>query len=189
MEIVGFSQTYQWYYGGSNNEFLSRMPTGGTQLRWQGGASIDAWADPAFTGWNSFQSAACSAGSSAPDRLVMNISGGFNSDVNWWHDMTAQAVANARRIYPGIRTVYLQPVVGGPNHGACFVNGNQVRATYNEPYIGQAIDRLVSEGVGVWGANPLVASCGEYADDTGHLTDPTGRSDIATQAGSFYSDR
>ena len=189
MEIIGFSQTQQWYFGGGGNEFLSQMPSGSTQLRWQGGASIDAWSDPAFVGWTPAALAnSCSASSSNPDRIVLNISGGYNADVNWWHDQVAQAVANARARYSNLRTVYLQPVVGGPGHGACFVNGVQVRATYNEPFIGQAIDRLQSEGVGVWGANPLVRSCADYADDIGHLTDDA-KGPVATTVGAFYRNR
>ena len=191
MEVIGFSQTYQWYFGGppSYDQFLTQMPPRSTQLRWRGGASIDAWADPNFGGWtDGVASASCASGSANPDRIVLTISGEFHSDVAWWHDQIAQAVANARARYSGLRTIYLQPVVGGPNHAACYVGGNQVRATYNEPYISQAITRLVNEGVGVWGANPLVQSCSDYADDIGHLAD-SGRVSVATSVGAFYSHR
>jgi hypothetical protein len=185
MEIIGFSQTMQWYFGGSGNEFRAQMSPGATQLRWAGGAAIDSWADPGF--WPGLSNA-CSSGSAAPDRVVLNISGGHNSDVGWWRDQTRQAVANVRRHHPGLQTVYLQPVVGGPGHGACFINGVQVRATFNEPFIAQAIDQLVAEGVGAWGANPLAHSCADFADDIGHLTDAA-KGAIAFDVGVFYQTR
>jgi hypothetical protein len=161
------------------------MSPGATQLRWAGGAAIDSWADPGF--WPGLSNA-CSSGSAAPDRVVLNISGGHNSDVGWWRDQTRQAVANVRRHHPGLQTVYLQPVVGGPGHGACFINGVQVRATFNEPFIAQAIDQLVAEGVGAWGANPLAHSCADFADDIGHLTDAA-KGAIAFDVGVFYQTR
>jgi hypothetical protein len=187
MEVIGFSQTQQWYYGGAPgfDQFLSQMPPGGTQLRWQGGASIDAWADPGF--WPALANA-CVSGSSNPDRVVLNISGAASSDVTWWHDQSALAVRNLRSHLGSVRTIYLQPVVGGPGHGACFIGGTQVRATFNEPYIRQAIDLLVAEGVGAWGANPLVRTCADYADDIGHLTDDA-KGPIATVVGAFYHGR
>ena len=187
MEFIGFSQTRQWYFEGA---FLSQMPSGGTQLRWEGGGSIGNWADPAYVGWttSALNGAWCTTGSGNPDRIVMNISGPTSTDVNQWHNDTLAAVQNARRLYPGIRTVYLQPVVGGPGHTTCTFNGVTVRASFNEPYISQAISRLVSEGVGVWGANPLVHSCADYADDIGHLT-PTGYGNAAVDVGAFYHGR
>jgi hypothetical protein len=187
MEVIGFSQTQQWYFGGPPgfDQFLSQMPPRGTQLRWQGGAAIDSWADPSF--WPDLVNS-CASGSSSPDRVVLNISGGYSSDVSWWHDQIRLAVTNVRNHYPAVRTIYLQPVVGGPNHAICPPLPG-VRASYNEPYIGQAIDRLQSEGVGVWGANPLVRTCADYADyDPGHLTDDA-KAYIATIVGGFYRNR
>jgi hypothetical protein len=184
MEVIGFSQTMQWYYGGG---FLSQMPSGGTQLRWQGGAGIESWADPSF--WPDIPGGTCNTGSANPDRVVLNISGGYNSDVNYWHDQIALAVTNIRNHHPTVRTIYLQPVVGGPNHTLCPPVPPGVRASFNEPYIGQAIDRLQSEGVGVWGANPLVRTCADYADyDPGHLTNDAAAY-ISDVVGAFYRNR
>ena len=45
------------------------------------------------------------------------------------------------------------------------------------------------EGAGVWGANPLVRTCADYADyDPGHLTDDA-KAYIATIVGGFYRSR
>jgi hypothetical protein len=189
MEVIGFSQTQQWYFGGAgSDQFLTQMPPGGTQLRYQGGASIDLWADPTF--WPALSNS-CTTGSASPDRVVLNISAGYSSDVTWWHDQIRLAVTNVRNHYPGVRTIYLQPVVGGPGHARCPapIPQGSVRASFNEPYIGQAIDRLQTEGVGVWGANPLVRTCADYADyDPGHLTDDA-KAYISTIVGAFYRNR
>ena len=38
-EIIGYSQTMQWYYGGAQEQ----LGRGRSQLRWEGGGSIDLW--------------------------------------------------------------------------------------------------------------------------------------------------
>jgi hypothetical protein len=193
-EVIGFSQTYQWYFGGSPSydQFLSQLPPGSTQLRWEGGAAIDSWADPTFTGWTSLGSSACTRNSSNPDRVVITITAGaFVSDVGWWRQEISAVIANVKSRYSNVRTIFLQPVVGGPGNGICYFNGNSadpVRASWNHPYIDQAIGGLVG-GVVVAGPSPEVRTCADYADDIGHLTDGTdgGRGAAATTIGAFYA--
>src|SRR4030081_2734413 len=69
-QIVGFSQTMQWYFAGFQS-------AGGNpshwELRWVGGGSIGNWADPNYEGWtnNSNQVDGCAQSSSAPDRALV----------------------------------------------------------------------------------------------------------------------
>lgn len=191
-EVIGFSETYQWYFGGypTYDQFYSQLPPGSVQLRWDAGASIDKWADPSFSGWTGgLGSRACTAGSDDPDAVILTItSSDYVTDIAWWRQQISAAIGVARARYANLRTVFLQPVVGGPSHESCFVGGVQVRATYNEPYIEQAIGTLLGNGVSA-GADPLVRTCADYADDIGHLTDGAdgGRGAAATSIGVFYA--
>jgi hypothetical protein len=184
-EIVGFSQTMQWYFAGFPQ---ATGNPGGWQLRWQGAASIDAWADPNYSGWQpAYQVNSCSSGGN-PDRVLLNISGDYNSDVNWWVQQISAAITNIRNKYPSQRQIILQPVVGGPNNGQCASGdaSNPInRASYNHPYIDQAIARLVAGGV-VAGASPEVRTCADYADWVGHLTD-SAKGPIAVTIGQWYA--
>ena len=183
-QIVGFSQTMQWYFAGFQSA------TGAPdrwELRWVGGGSIGNWADPNYEGWSndSNQVDGCAQNSSAPDQALLNISGEFNNDPNYWVQQTQSAMTNLRNKYPSVRTIILQPVVGGPNGSQCAFNGNVVRATYNFPYINTAISRMVG-GTVVAGIAPTVRSCDDYADDIGHLTDQA-KGPIGITIGSYYA--
>ena len=61
-----------------------------------------------------------------------------------------------------------------------------MRASYNHPYIDQAIARVVGGDV-ARGADPHVRTCSDYADDIGHLQDgaiaPIGRNIASFYAG------
>jgi hypothetical protein len=93
-EVIGFSQSEQWYDGG----FIASVANPGNwQLRWYSGGSVDLWADPNFAGWNSSALVSqCSQGSSTPDRVVMNVSGDYHNDPNWWAQQTQQVIQNIR---------------------------------------------------------------------------------------------
>src|SRR5438067_1934276 len=71
-EVIGFSQTDQWYEGGFVG---STQNSGAWQLRWFSGGSIDQWAASAgFPGWDSqYLVSHCSQNSSSPDRVVLQI--------------------------------------------------------------------------------------------------------------------
>src|SRR4051812_45790239 len=64
--IIGFSQTNQWYFAGFQNSVGN---PGRWELRWVGGGSIGNWADPNYEGWtdDTHQSTGCDQGQSAPD--------------------------------------------------------------------------------------------------------------------------
>src|SRR6266487_70884 len=86
-EVLGFSQTMQWYFGAPGYpSFVSLAGPGQWQLRWEGGGDVGNWADPNYSGWTSqYLVTGCSQGSANPDRVLFNITGGnYISDANWW---------------------------------------------------------------------------------------------------------
>jgi hypothetical protein len=170
-EVIGFSQTTGWYQGG----FISSIPDSGNwQLRWYSGGSVDLWADPNFGGWSpSALVSRCSQGSSTPDRVVMNVSGDYNADPNWWARQTHQVIQNIQARYPWIRSIALQPVIGGPGGSLCPTSDPAasqpwVRATYNFAYIKQGL-AMNTGGQVVFGASVEVRSCADYLDWAGHM--------------------
>src|SRR5258708_30441836 len=80
-EVIGFSQTDQWYEGG----FIQSVANPGNwQLRWYSGGSVDLWADPNSAAWSSSSRVGqCSQNSGAPDRIVFQVSGEYTPDPNW----------------------------------------------------------------------------------------------------------
>ncbi len=181
-QIVGFSQTMQWYFAGFRNTVGNSW-----ELRWVGGGSIGNWADPNYVGWtdDSNQADGCAQNASAPDRALLNISDDFHTDVSYWVQQTNAAMTNLRQKYPSVRTIILQPVVGGPNGSQCTFNGSVVRASFNFPYINQAIAQMNNGSTVVTGAAPTVRTCSDYADNIGHLTDDA-KGPIGDSLGQFY---
>jgi hypothetical protein len=164
-EVIGYSQTRQWYFGG----FASAVDTSAWQLRARDAAAVEFWADPGFAGWDpSNVLTRCAQNSGRPDRVVLDVTNDYQTDVGWWTDQISTAVATIRRKYPGVRQIVLEPVVGGAGGGQCQFNGKVVRASFNHPYINQAIANVADADV-VVGAAPRVRTCGDYADDIGHL--------------------
>ena len=178
-EVVGFSVTNSWY----TNGFIQSVPDPQRwQLRWWSGGSIDQWAaGSAFSGWTDSNNLIthCSSGSSAPDRVVINISGDFNTDPNWWMNETKQVINYVKATYsPGVRVIVLQPPVGGPSSSLCPTTDNTisypwVRATYNFPFIIQAIQMLSNGSSIQQGPYTEVRSCADYnntnGDSAGHI--------------------
>jgi hypothetical protein len=181
-QIVGFSQTMQWYFGGF------REGSGGSwELRWVGGGSIGNWADPSYVGWqDSYQADSCSQSGSAPDRGLINVSGDYNTDPDYWAQETQAAITNLRAKYPSIQQVIVQPVVGGPYGGQCTYNGQVVRASSNFPYIDEGLDRLANGVDIIKGISATVRTCADYADDMGHLTDQA-KGPIGATIANYYA--
>lgn len=172
-QVVGFSQTRQWFGG------LEQVVDGAHwQLVAEGGASVDRWADPGFEGWGNRPASACVEGATAPDRVVLNVSGGFGTDEAAWVGQIERAVATVRQRVPSARRIVLQPVVGGPGGSVCESwLGGDVRASVIHPVIARAIERVAGGDV-VAGPEPTVDSCRAYADPLGHL-----RSNAAERVG------
>jgi hypothetical protein len=181
-EFIGYSQTMQWYFGGAQAE----LGRGRSQLRWQGGATIDNWAEPGFAGWSPGSRVnGCSQGEDRPDRVVMDITGEFHDDVSWWVGEINTVLNIIRNRYPSAAQIVLQPVVGGPNGSRCQIGGSDVRASFNHPFVWEAINR-VAGGTVVAGVKPTVRSCGDYADTLGHLTDQA-KGPIGASIGQLYA--
>jgi hypothetical protein len=133
----------------------------------------------------------CAQGSTAPDRVLFTITlQDYESDVQVWAQKIRAAIATIRLRHPQVRQIVLQAVVGGPMGAVCPVPTQPlgVRASYNHPYIDQAIALVVGDAPDlVAGYSPEVQSCTDYADDVGHLT-TTGRARAGLAIGGYYAD-
>jgi len=181
-EVIGYSQTMQWYFGGAQEQ----LGRGRSQLRWQGGGSIDLWADPNYEGWRAEGRVnACAQNAERPDRVVMDVSDDFHADAGWWVGQINSVLSIIRSRYPSARQIVLHPVVGGPGGAKCQIGGQDVRASFNHPYVWEAINRVAGGDVAV-GYNALARSCSDYADTTGHLTDEA-KGPMGVTIGQFYA--
>jgi hypothetical protein len=197
-EILGFSQSMMWH---ETPEFQQQIDDARWQMRFRAGGDVDVWADPDADVWNppvsdqcfgSGQVALCTPcvqGSSAPDRVLFTITlQTYEPDVQVWAQKIRAAVATIRQKHPQARQIVLQPVVGGPGHVVCPYPGapQGVRASFNHPYIDQAIAQVINDNPDlVAGVSPEVRSCADYADDVGHIV-PAGRGFVGGQVGQFY---
>src|SRR5215472_10388981 len=184
-QIVGFSQTMQWYFAGFQTTISN---TKSWELRWVGGGSIGNWADPNYVGWtdDAYQATSCSTNWNSPDQALLDVSGDYSNDPNYWAQQTQLAMTNLRNKWPTVRTIIVQPVVGGPGGGLCIFNGSVVRASYNFPFIIQGLQQLANGSTVVLGITPTVSSCNDYADNIGHLTD-SAKGPIGVMIGNYYN--
>lgn len=183
-QVIGFSQTRQWFTGG-NGQFEAVAGDDEWQLLWRSGAEIQLWANPDFSGWSEPLVSPCTVGSDSPDRVVLTISGSETPDAGQWAQWIGDALATIEIKIPAAEQIVLQPVVGGPMHALCpLQGGGWIRASVNHPYIDQAIGMVVGGKV-VTGASPEVASCADYQQDIGHLVaDAEGT--VGAAIGGFY---
>jgi hypothetical protein len=190
-QIIGFSQTRQWWLGTGTQNFQTAI---NNPTQWQGlfvdGASIDHWANPNDPAWNTGLFNPCSFLSTDPDRVLLDVSGDYHSDLNFWITNMKAAITNIHNKYPNVRQIILQPVVGGPRGGSCPTSDpasqfGTVRATYNFPFISQAIGQTAS-AANVIGNQPTVDVCANYLDWVGHL-DTTFSGVIGTRIAQYYN--
>jgi hypothetical protein len=198
-EILGFSQSLMWH---ETPEFQQQIDDARWQMRFRAGGDVDLWADPNADAWSPpvqpeclgsgqvVLCTPCTQGSSAPDRVLFTITlPTYESDVQVWAQKIRAAIATIRQKHPQVRQIVLQPVVGGPNDMICPFSGapQGVRASFNNPYIDQAIAQVVNDSPDlVAGFSPEVRSCSDYADDLGHLT-PAGRGPVGLAIGQYYA--
>lgn len=191
-EVIGFSQTGQWFRGDRfasvvepGNGFQTVAPSANWELTGGAGAGIDRWADPMFAGWDQTNApgtvfwSPCTVGNPAqPETIILNVSGDFGADEARWEETIRAALVTTALRRPTARTVYLQPVVGGPDHVECFVGGQRVRASWQHRHIETAIARVVAVPPAslpftvLQGADALLPAevgCSGYYDSTGHL--------------------
>lgn len=175
-EVIGFSQSGQWF---------DSFTVPGWQARIQGGANIEKWTNPDFTGWNAaVRDRQCSR--SEVDRVLLTISGGGRPAESWADDIST-VIGVIRSKYPAVETIMLQPVVGGPGHAECPFGDNTVRASRNHPVIDQGIALVVAaeDSSVVAGASPEVSTCSHYGDQLGHLT-TAGSQQVGADLSAFY---
>lgn len=178
--VIGYSQVQQWYNAG----FENIVDNARWQLLWNGGAGVDQWQNPSYSGWNSAVQSSCASGANSPDRVVLSISGPYGEDESAWASAIEGTITNIRNKYPGAASIVLMPVVGGPGHQDCTNGGQLVRASWQHRYIDAAIAMVVGGDV-VAGASPEVGDCSHYSDSLGHLTSQ-GAQAAAQQIGTFY---
>jgi len=189
--FIGYSQTNNWWWF---NGFESVTDDSRYEILFQFGGAIWKWADPSFEGWSNAVSSRCPSGV-APDRIVLDVTEDFfisatdpALSVSRVANDIRSAIATARSKFPTAQQVWLQPVVGGPNHSVCAFGGNPanpVRASANHPFIDQAI-ALVVGGTVVRGPSPEVFSCADYEDNIGHLVSPA-KDAIGRSIGGWYN--
>ena len=189
--FIGYSQTNNWWWF---NGFESVTDDSRYEILFQFGGAIWKWADPSFEGWSNAVSSRCPSGV-APDRIVLDVTEDFfisatdpALNVSRVANDIRSAIATARSKFPTAQQVWLQPVVGGPNHSVCAFGGNPanpVRASANHPFIDQAI-ALVVGGTVVRGPSPEVFSCADYEDNIGHLVSPA-KDTIGRSIGGWYN--
>ena len=183
-EVIGFSQTNQWYepLGGA---FETIVADDAWQLRWRSSSYIQLIAQADWEAWAESPKSPCAT--SVVDRAVLTISGLAGNDVDRWAADISDAVVQIRSQHPTVRQILLQPVVGGPNHGLCFHNGQQIRASYQHPFIDEAIAQVAAAEAGVdIGFSPEVPDCAGFSDSIGHLSDGYG-SIVGTTVGEYYA--
>jgi hypothetical protein len=182
--VIGFSQTAQWYKEG----FESQVEDASWELFFHDGAGISTWANPESGMWTRAELySPCAERSADPDRVLLTISEAeYLDDASTWQAMIEQAVQTIRLKYPEATSIILQPVVGGPDGARCDHNGETVRATFNQPYIEQAIEAVARDDPGTErGIVPQVQACDDYRDSIGHL-EPEAKGPVAAEIGAFY---
>jgi hypothetical protein len=183
-EVIGFSQTNQWFSTAQSIAGDSRW-----QLLWEGGGATRYWGDPSYSGWSNPIQSPCTSSSRTPDRVILNVTRDeYNNNVSVYVTDIRNAINTIRAKYPSVRQIVLQPVIGGANETACPWNGaqfNAVRASYNHPYIDQAINQTVG-GIVIRGIDQHVRTCGDYADDIGHLNS-SAITPIGQSIGRYYA--
>jgi poly(3-hydroxybutyrate) depolymerase len=191
-QVIGYSQVGAlngWFT--RDGVFESIVGTDHWQLLWNNGATLEHWQDPNYFGWNNALVSPCASNSAAPDRVVLNLAGFYESNVVAWVDAINATIGTTIVKLPGVRRIVLQPVIGGPGHQLCTNGAQVVQASESHPYIDEAIAIVVAARAGtqpevVAGISPEVRDCSEYADGLGHLTH-SGAVAAAGVIGNYYA--
>lgn len=168
-EVIGYSQVHNWWGTGAAPIFEASAGIDATrwQLRWRNGATLERWAEPGFAGW-----AAGNVVSPCADPTIERVVLALGSSVLDEHSPLADwvaaieaALATVRAKRPALRTIVLQPIIGGTPTMPCAT-----QASRSHP-VQVAAAALVADGVEVLeGAAIQVESCAAFADALGHLT-------------------
>lgn len=188
-EVVGFSQTNQWYTGGETNQgaspFEAIVEDSAWQLRWQEGAEARIIANQAWPAWSEPPVSPCVDG--PVDRVILTVTGSRGDDVGGWLIDIHDALDRIRIEIPTAEIILLQPIVGGPDGDVCMSGTEQVRAGFQHPYIWEAIVDVAQEEPDVFtGMAPRVDQCDDFRDGRGHLTDAAAIR-VGAAVGEYYS--
>ena len=187
VQIVGFSQTNQWFSAG-DDVFEGQVGDGGWQALIQGGGAIDRWIDPQFDGWSNPIASRCQSRANNPDVVLFTVTGG-NRSVSAWVEAIEAIIETININVPSAEDIILQPIVGGPGESLCPAGGGEsVRASENHRDIDAAIAQVVAARSNVHQiASPVVGTCSHYVDEVGHLTEQ-GATFVARSLGDSYAD-
>jgi hypothetical protein len=179
-EILGFSQTYQWYAGQPfpfpiadptfepQRQFLAAYPAfANCQARFAFGGDLSRWRAADYMGYEGHVTHALTRERREITRLVFNISGETRPVDEWTADIEA-VLKTLRQKYPNLEELYLQPVIGGVD------DRSGVRAVKNHPAITEAVSAVVGRSApGLLKVGAVVKLEAEaFTDLIGHITVP-----------------
>ena len=178
MEILGFSQSYQWYTG-QPLEFPPSDPTFGLQkaflstyhgfsncqARFGFGGDLTNWKDASFIGYEGHVVHNIRKDRNEITSLIFNISGESRTVDRWKSDID-HVVEILRIKYPRLQELFLQPVIGGTDDRV------NVRAVKNQPIIIAAINAVINySSLSILRAGAVVQVQNEdFSDMIGHLS-------------------
>jgi hypothetical protein len=177
-EIIGFSQTYQWYTGQPfyfpvkditfkpGKDFLSTYNFAyNCQARFGFGGDITKWLDESFIGYEGHVSHNIHKEPNQIQRLIFNISGETRTLEEWVQDIEKVVVILLTK-YTNLKELFLQPVIGGINEKS------NIRAVRNQPYIVDAIKIVIGKKDNTLLREGAVIKLKdeEFSDMIGHLT-------------------
>jgi len=192
IEIIGFSQSYEWYTGCSLVDLADKdkqvvLNGAAVPENWGGrftfGASIEKWKDQPFAGWRGTYCSERLIKEGQGKVVVFNISGESRTKEEWTRDI-ADVAKIIRSKYAEVMRIYFQPVVGTQ------VVDPKYRASRNHPVICDAISAAVRQ-LGppfAVGFIPKLRDSQGYSDPIGHLS-PEGAAMIYAQAVDYYEDQ
>ncbi len=177
-EILGISQTYQWYLGESfdfpitdftfkkEKDILSTYrEIKNCQARFGFGGDLTKWKDFNYEGYESLIKHNILFEKNEIERLIFTVSGETRNLDNWVIDIKSVTEIILSK-YPYLNNLYLQPVIGGDD------NNSEIRAVKNQPTIVEAIEIVISES-----NNSILKSGFDckiqthfFSDNLGHLT-------------------
>lgn len=172
-EVIGYSQTRNWWGAAATPWFEGSPGIDGSrwQLRWHNGAVLEKWADPAYEGWNlgapaTHLDSPCS--DATVERVVLNLGSELLDELSPAEDWAAAidaTVDTVRSKFPALRTIVLQPIVGGTAAALC-----NTQASRSHPVQVQAAALAADGAQVIAGPDLQVTSCLAFADALGHLT-------------------
>ncbi len=180
-EILGQSQTQQWFPQLTLPNWQARIQTGSGYMHWLD-PNHRIWTNPVTPGvtppvpMNQIERVVLTIGQAPED---VDVAGTYES-------LVARCITTIRAKYPAVRQILLQPLAAGPNRRTCTFDNAIVLTTKNLPAIETAITKLVGGDVAA-GFVPLVDDCSEFRDATGHLTTERGVIDVAAKNHSYYA--